>query len=102
LSVDDAEATRGTGVDVDAEDDFDLESLRDEGLDEKRTSRLGERRNLTILLDFEVFDSRSPDDDDDVAGNELFAVMVLDYLKVMRVFGIDRSACNQLCSAGGH
>lgn len=87
-------------MDVDAEDDFDLESLRDEGLDEKRTSRLGERRNLTILLDFEVFDSRSPDDDDDVAGNELFAVMVLDYLKVMRVFGIDRSACNQLCSAG--
>lgn len=55
-SVDEVEATRGVGVDVDDEDDLDLESLRDEGLDENRASRAGARRNVTILLDLEFFD----------------------------------------------
>lgn len=89
FSVDDVEATRGAGVEVDDDEDFALDSFRVAGLDEKRMSKLGESRNLTILLVFEVFevfDDRSPADDDGVAGVEFLVVMVVDYWWAMRAF----------------
>ncbi|MCJ1362372.1 hypothetical protein MMC16_001475 [Acarospora aff. strigata] len=78
LSVDDAEATGGAEVDVDDEDVLDLESLRVEGLDEKRVSKAGGRRNRTILLDFEVLDDLSEDKDEEVAGTEFFDDMMFE------------------------
>ena len=67
FSVDEVEATGAAAVDVDDEDDLDLESLRDEGLDEKRVSKEGERCNLTILLDLEFFDGRSEESEEEFA-----------------------------------
>ena len=96
FSVDEVEATSGTGVDVEDEDDLDLESLRDEGLDEKRVSKAGERCNLTILLALEFLDGRSEDIDDEGACVEFFDDMMLELWWSDRRLVDDQSECSQL------
>ena len=77
LSVEGAEATGGMGVDLEEEDDFDLEPLRDGGLDENRAREVGGSRSLMILLSFDDLDGRSPDDDDEFESSEVLVDMVL-------------------------
>lgn len=93
--VDEAEATGAAGVDVDDEDNLDLESLRDEGLDEKRVSKAGERCNMTILLGLEFFDGRSEDNEEDFACIEFFDDMMFELWCRYARFVDDRRGCTQ-------
>ncbi len=76
VSFDEAEATRGVWAGVDDEDDLDLEVLRVGSWNGKRASFSGDNGNLTILLGFDVFDERSDDREDEMAGVE-FLVDIL-------------------------
>ena len=95
FSVDEVEATGAAGVDVDDEDDLDLESLRDEGLDEKRVSKAGERCNMTILLGLEFFDGRSEDNEEDFACIEFFDDMMFELWWRYARFVDDRRGCTE-------
>lgn len=101
FSVDEVEATGAAGVEVDDEDDLDLESLRDEGLGAKRVSKVGERCNLTILLDLEFLDGRSEDNDDEFACVVFFDDMMCDLWWRDGRVERDRSRCGQLSRVKG-